>query len=163
MIRSNYDKTAVGVFTRIWGKQRSKSKERGHPMPEYSKVWMINWCYEQGFDVIFRLWVASGYDKNMKPSIDRLDDSIPYTKNNIQMVVWYINNHKPLSYVKTSVVKVKTILCYDLEDKVIGSYVTLQEAADDNSCSINSVVTSLKGHTLKKFAFKFRRVVKKGV
>jgi len=94
-INSNaYFKTKKGVYTRIYGDQKSTSKRRGHKLPNYTKKQLIIWMGLRGFDKLFKTWVKSGYNKDLKPSCDRLNDALPYTLDNLRLVTWEENNNK---------------------------------------------------------------------
>jgi len=87
-----YRRTKLGVYTAIFGQQRKKSKQRGHKPPEYTKVELVDWMKIHGFDGLYDTWVKSGYQTGLKPSIDRLDDSIGYKFGNISLVTWGEND-----------------------------------------------------------------------
>lgn len=50
--------------------------------------------YSKVYSELFDNWVKSGYDRNLAPSIDRLDDYKGYTSENIRMVTWKENLDK---------------------------------------------------------------------
>ena len=88
-------RTKEGLLRRMYNKQVHSSKQRGHKPPEYDRIWLTKWAIEQpNFQVIFDRWVKSGYDKDYTPSIDRKDNYIGYTKDNIQLMTWKENNDK---------------------------------------------------------------------
>lgn len=49
---------------------------------------------QPNFDELFNNWVRSGYDKMLKPSPDRLDNSKPYTLDNLELVTWAENDRR---------------------------------------------------------------------
>ena len=90
-----YRKTKEGVISQIYGAQNQRSKKRGHLMPSYSKEWLSEWILSNDeFHILYEKWVLSGYDKWLKPSVDRIDDSIGYTTANIQLMTWFSNKAK---------------------------------------------------------------------
>ncbi len=95
IIRSAYVKTKGGLTSRIYGKQRECSRKRGHQDPDYTLKELRTWMYAQpNFEELFDNWVQSGYNKFKRPSVDRLDDNIGYSFNNIQLVTWLENDRK---------------------------------------------------------------------
>lgn len=79
-------------FRKMLGTQRNRSKQRGHPPPAYSLDELIDWLKEQ--DHLTEMWNAyqdSGHNRMLAPSIDRLDDTLPYTLDNIRLVTWQEN------------------------------------------------------------------------
>lgn len=91
----NYDRTIKGVINKIWQKQLFNSNKRKHPKPNYTKKELEEWILNQSnFEKLYNDWVNSGYDKWLKPSVDRLDDTIGYNFNNIQLITWKENDLK---------------------------------------------------------------------
>lgn len=91
----NYARTKVGLITKIYSKQRQSSKLRKHPMPTYSKPWLVDYLLNNlEFNKLYDNWVASNYLSDLVPSIDRIDCSIPYVSDNIQILTWVENNLK---------------------------------------------------------------------
>ena len=85
----NYYRLKRGVANKIHQAQRCNSKTRGHPPPAYSLEELRNWLFKNPkFNSIYKSWVDSGYMKNKAPSCDRIDNSKPYTFDNIQLVTW---------------------------------------------------------------------------
>ena len=64
-------------------------------MPEYSKEEFRKWLYSQPlFFELYNNWVNNEYDKNLTPSVDRINSSISYKMSNIQLMTWHENNIK---------------------------------------------------------------------
>jgi len=90
-----YKRSKEGVLAHIYSHQRLSSRTRGHDMPTYDLRWMRLWAMStQEFNTLFIEWEQSGYLKKMIPSIDRIDDSIGYTHDNIQIMSWGDNEAK---------------------------------------------------------------------
>jgi hypothetical protein len=88
-------KTKDGIITRIYSDQKAKSKKRNHPVPAYTKQELKEWCFKQDmFHELYDNWVASGYDKMMKPSCDRTDDYLGYSLDRLQLMTWRDNKSK---------------------------------------------------------------------
>lgn len=85
---NNYDRTEKGVIRVIYKTQKSNSKKRGHEKPSYTKKDLSYWLYSNGFKKIYDDWVKSGYEKNKKPSVDRIDDFKGYSLSNIKICTW---------------------------------------------------------------------------
>ncbi len=85
-----------GVIRTIYASQRDSSRKRGHKMPNYSKKELVDWLYRYtSFTGIYKRWVESGYICSLKPSVDRINDFLPYTLSNIQLGTWLENLCKP--------------------------------------------------------------------
>lgn len=81
-----------GVIVIIYDSQKRSSKLRNMTLPNYSLEDLYTYCISQlHFDSLYKEWVKSNYQKNLKPSIDRLDDNKPYTLDNIRLVSFQEN------------------------------------------------------------------------
>ena len=87
-----WNRSPKGIVTRLWHKHNSRSKQRGHTEPEYTREWLADYVLNhKDFDSLYLKYVESGYDKYLIPSVDRLDDNIGYTKDNIRLVSFMEN------------------------------------------------------------------------
>ena len=90
-----YNRTKKGVIAKAYSHQKENSKKRGMRPPRYSVTTLFIWaCKQSLFDTLFKKWVESGYISDLKPSIDRRDDTKGYTLDNIQLMTWAENRKK---------------------------------------------------------------------
>ena len=88
-------KTKRGLASGIYTTQIQSSKKRNMQIPTYSREWLIRWLFSKElFHKLYDEWVLSGYSKDSKPSVDRKDDYISYTTENIELTTWGDNNAK---------------------------------------------------------------------
>lgn len=90
--RKKYMQSPNGLLRRMYARQVSSSKERGHEPPDYSFDELEKWAYENGFYRAFALWEKNNFIKDLTPSIDRLFDNRPYTINNLYRVCSWQDN-----------------------------------------------------------------------
>ena len=91
----DYKRTKNGLIATIYDNQKSNSKQRGNKPPNYKMVELKDWFYLQpNQELLYINWVESGYEKKLRPSVDRLDDSKEYSLSNIQLMTWEQNNKK---------------------------------------------------------------------
>jgi len=145
-----YNRSIPGLIARIYAMQRFNSKRRGHKMPTYTKGWFANWILEnQNFFKLYTRWVASGYLKDCIPSVDRIDDSIGYTKNNIQLITWDENNKKGSIVAMTLKINTgkpkKAVLQYSLNDCIVGEFISLSEAARQTNSHLSNIFKCCNG------------------
>ena len=88
-------RTKKGLVKRIYHGQKKNSIHRGHPMPTYTIDELRLWfkCNPVS-DQLFLEWRASGYEKMLAPSVDRIDDYKGYSLDNIQLLTWQDNLDK---------------------------------------------------------------------
>lgn len=120
-------RTLNGLLTNIYSNQLQSSKRRGHPQPEYNKSELKKWIIEQSnFKKLYIDWEKSNWKKGLIPSIDRLDDNLGYSFDNIQLVPWYYNDIRGRKlkelYPEINYYKINT------EGVLIVKYRTLKEA-----------------------------------
>jgi len=92
-----YWRTPLGRLSQIYTAQVQVSKARKHPQPAYSKNELEDWAYLNGYSQLHAAWVLSNYQKDLCPSVDRLDPTIGYSLTNIRIVTWKDNNDKAYS------------------------------------------------------------------
>tara|TARA_R110000822_G_scaffold158970_4_gene298486 strand:+ start:1815 stop:2318 length:504 start_codon:yes stop_codon:yes gene_type:complete len=142
------NKTRLGLCKKLYYAQRGSSKDRGHEMPDYEREWLVDWIQSQPhFDALFNAWVESDYDTKLRPSVDRVDESKPYTKNNIQLVTWRYNNIRR----KTSVIRntkgrfTKHVIQLDLEGWVVDTHESTAVAARRSGTSQSNISNVCNG------------------
>lgn len=89
-----YWRTPTGRMSQIYAVQVVNSKQRKHHVPEYTRDELTNWAYQNGLHLLVYAWVASGYEKDLTPSVDRKDPYLGYSLSNIRLVTWKENNEK---------------------------------------------------------------------
>lgn len=90
-----YYHSKEGKLSHIYQGHRQRSQEKGWEMPPYTREELVHWAMTQTvYHKLFDGWEASGFIKNLSPSIDRLDDYKPYSLENIRLVTWQENNTK---------------------------------------------------------------------
>jgi hypothetical protein len=84
-----------GLVKQIYHQQKRKSKLRSYLAPAYTEQDLYNWCVTRpNFNTMYEGWVSSNFATKCKPSVDRLNDFMSYTINNIQLITWDENNKK---------------------------------------------------------------------
>lgn len=128
-----YIKTPHGLITSLYKSLKSSSKSRKHPMPLFSKDEFIDWLYKNDYSTIYTNWVLSKYDRNKRPSVDRLEDNKNYFFKNMRLVTWEENDKKYKDSVKIPVIVL------DLEDNSLKRYESVRFTSRElgiNNCTI---------------------------
>ncbi len=93
--KQNDARTRNGMIVLMACSQRAKSKKRGHTPPSYTTKELRKWVHSQpNFEELYLAWKKSNYDTNLKPSCNRLDDYLPYSLDNLELITWKENNEK---------------------------------------------------------------------
>lgn len=151
-------KTKQGVIEQIFTAQKNSCKKRGHKMPTYDIKWLKQWVLsDPKFHNLFDVWVLSGYDKWVKPSIDRLDDKLSYTESNIQIITWKENRSKQNLKSKNGedVRNCRAVNQLTLGGALIKRWYSISEACRNTECQVRSVVRVCKGQRKSTGGFKW--------
>jgi len=128
-----YDTTEKGVVRVIYKTQKRNSKIRGHGCVPYSKLELSEWLYSNGFKRLYDDWIKSGKSKDLKPSVDRLDDLKGYSLDNIRLVTWLDNrNHQYRDITTgsgTSGARCKALYKFDEQYRVVDKYISYSQAS----------------------------------
>lgn len=162
-MKNIYEKLYNRVITQkiigIYNSQVKNSKKRGHEPPEYSKEEFLNWCFTNlTFHNIFKDWVKNNFEKDLAPSIDRIDDYKGYSFDNIRVCRFrenYLRSHMDIRNginTKTS----KTVLKFDSNGKFLCSYYSSQEASRKNKISQGSISACCNNNRKSAGGFKWK-------
>lgn len=88
----DYSRTPKGRMAYIYATQGTSSKARNHPKPTYTAAELYAWAQANGLGGLMVTWEASGYSKDLCPSVDRIDTTKGYAFDNIRLVTWKENN-----------------------------------------------------------------------
>lgn len=147
-----------GLFDLIYSGQLSSSKQRGHVPPGYSKEQLIAWIESQSnFSDLYTSWVNSRYNRWIKPSVDRLDESLPYSLSNIRLITWGENAEAfRQKKVKEGVGDCRAVNQY-LDGVLINTFHSLHEAERKTGAAAGNILKCCKGEyeTSKGFVWRY--------
>lgn len=93
--RKEYYRCKDGMLLSIYDRQKRSSNGRSHDQPTYTLNELKKWFWVQdSANEMYDNWENSGYDHDLKPSVDRKDNHIGYTLDNIQIMTWKENKLK---------------------------------------------------------------------
>lgn len=138
--QKDYRKTWDGWLSLTYSHMRMASKIRNHNLPSFTKeelwVWVQSNCKQQ-FEKAHQAWVASGCQKGLKPSIDRLNNGNGYTLDNIQLLIWKENALKQSASIR------KPIIRYTPDGEYIDSFSHAEEASKITGVPVSTIRGSL--------------------
>ena len=90
-----------GMSRQMIASQRRNSIRRDHPKPAYTLGEFREWLLDNSFSILYDKFIESNYDTWLIPSVDRINDDLPYTFDNIQLITWRENWEKGMKSNKT--------------------------------------------------------------
>ena len=153
-------RTKKGVVRTIYASQKLNSSRRGHGKPSYTKQELSDWLYSQpSFHAIYDLWKNNGYPKDLKPSVDRLNDEIGYSLSNIQLMTWGENNRK---YAKQKVLGIakksdnKPVIQLEKDGTFVAEYHSAHEAHRQTGIDFSKICAVCRGDRITTGGYKWR-------
>jgi len=140
-------RTKHGKIRSIYNCQKSSSKSRNHPAPDYSLKELSEWAAAQKlFHDLFYNWLKSGYDKLKAPSIDRIEISKPYTLDNLRIVTWEENKRNGELDIKNGKVpsRTKSVIGINIETGERRKYFSINEAVRNTGASRSNIIACCK-------------------
>lgn len=86
---AQYRKTPKGVLTNMYNHMKTRHATK-FTLLEFHQLFLA----DRRFLRLFKEWEKSGYQKQFKPSLDRIDYKNGYEVGNIQMLSWAENHYK---------------------------------------------------------------------
>lgn len=101
-IKDNY-RTIPKLIKTMYNSQVYCSKQRGMNM-EMTREEFFAWVmYQPNFNTLFQEWEKSKWSKNLRPSVDRIDDYDTYNVFNIRLTTWEDNHRKAADFRKLGI------------------------------------------------------------
>ena len=148
-----------GKALTLFRSQIRRTKINGLPDVSYSKTDFIDWLFSNDkYIVIYDKWVKSGYDKMKAPSIDRIDDYMGYSFDNIIVTTWEENK---LKYHKDSMNGVNTkqsrsVVKMDLIGRILDLYHSMKNASRETGVEQSNIWKACNGKIKTSGGFKWR-------
>lgn len=146
--REIYRKTFNGLSSIIYNQQKRTSKNRNHPLPDYTLIEFKEWFKSQpDFEELFKNWKDSGYKKDLRPSADRKDDYKPYTLDNLRLTTWKNNNKRSHEDMKNGInnKQSKAVIQCDLNGNKIDEYYSMSNAERITSVNTGKISMCCNG------------------
>lgn len=159
---SLYRKTRSWIISKIYSHQKDNSIKRGHIQPEYTKEQLSDWMFSRpNFEELYNNRIKSWYKKDLKPSVDRLNNYKWYSLDNIQLITFNenrLNVDNDRKNGKFITIQNKTVIRININTLEEKEYYSLSEASrDTNIISQNiSKVCKWKRNHAWWFKWKFK-------
>lgn len=154
-----YIHSVDGVITQIYSAQIKTSKKRNHNPPSYSKDILKLWITTNDkFLLLYNTWVSSNYNKDLKPSIDRIDDYKGYSIDNIQLMTWGENRIKGFKD-RVNGINNKTnkkVAQFDNDDNLLNVFYSISDASRKTGIDKSSINKAANGKRQTAGGFKWK-------
>ena len=154
--RENNKFTFKRISSRMYEGQIWSSRKRGHNPPTFTLEELRSWLNIQpNLRALMEEYKASGGKKDLKPSVDRLDDSRGYSLDNIQLGTWKDN------YDNAAIEKRKAIIQLSLEGHFIKEWNSAMEIERELGINHSSISLVCKGTRATAGGFKWEHLKNK--
>lgn len=151
-----YNKSSPHLLCKkIYLTQVTNSVNRGHVLPAYTLPELEAWMIAQAnFGTLYQAWVSAGYPKDLAPSIDRINDSLPYQLDNLQLMSWADNRAKGAKSKQecTLLVTHRPVIAYRKDGTVYKEYQSMAQAMREfggKACSSFGISSVCNGVPIK--------------
>ncbi len=155
--KKQFGRTFKGLTGRMFNSQKYRAKKYGGMKYTLDELrnYLIN---HKNFNILFQQWSNNNYDKDYTPSIDRINDELTYSLDNIQLMTWKENNQKGSDdRKKGNNIKVsKTVLQYDKDMNFIKEYKSLALAVRELGLNNGNVAACCRGLLKTSGGFKWK-------
>jgi len=145
--------------------QIQRSISRGHSFPSYTRTEFKLWALSDvEYNKIYSAWVASGCEKDLAPSIDRLDETKGYSFDNVQWVTSDQNVSNYTHKISTGEARPhnsKYVAQYSKSGDHIASYVSVQEAGRRTLGWFQNISKVCRGSQLSSGGYKWKYISEK--
>ena len=151
--KSSGKNTKEGKAYLMYSTQVQRTKEHNLPSIGYSREEFIEWCLNnKEFNKLYDEWEELKFIKNKAPSIDRLNDYLGYSFNNIRVVTWEVNNFKGkkdrINGINNKVSK--RVQQLTLDNIVVAEFVSTMEAQRQTGIDNAKISKVARGLPIKK-------------
>lgn len=156
----NYQKTEKGLISKIYSGQKTRTAKKGFDEIKYTKEELSNYITgNEKYKSLYDNWVKSGFDKQLTPSIDRINPKKGYSLDNINLTTWGENAAK--GHAERRLTQGKPILQIDSNGNVVKIHKSLSDAADEVGISFKNISAAANGKyrakTAKGFTWRYAK------
>jgi len=154
----SYGRTFNGLTARIYHNQKHRSKIKGFNNPEYSLSELREYLStDDVFNRLYSEWKESDYKKELTPSLDRKDDYLGYSFDNIVVKTWKSNDtrgHKDRKEGINNKVN-KAVIQSSKDGSFIAEFHSVREAARQVGGNVGNIASCCRGILKSSLGFKW--------
>jgi hypothetical protein len=150
---NGYRKTTHGLLMNAYHAQKKRVKERGLPPVGYTfSEFEQRYSGDKKFLRVYDEWVKSNYQKDKKPSFDRINRKKTYTLDNITCMTWAENRYK--QRMEAKICKIKRV-CAVKDNEIVSVYFSVSDAARKLGGSQSLISRSLSHKNLSYLGYQW--------
>lgn len=157
-----YRKSYDGMRMSMYSQMIKNSKDRGMDNPNFSRDELHIWLDNNGYAAMYLYYSKNGFKSSDRPSIDRIDDYLPYTFENMQLTTWKENNTKAYKdrVDGRNTKQSRAILVFDLSGNFVREGYSINSVARDIGCKASHICDVAQGRRkqVHGFIFKYKEV-----
>lgn len=143
---ARWRKTKRGLVTNLYSKLKSRN------YVEFDLEYFHQFANCKKFNRLYSEWVKSNYNKQLKPSVDRISNASGYLKNNIQWLTWAENRFKQNMERRNRSPKVEQLL----NGVVVNTYKSQRDAVIKTGISQGNLCSALTGKRVYAAGYQWR-------
>ena len=150
--------TLNGLIRKIYRNQKHNAIRRGMSPPTYPFEWFNQYLLSSGkFLTYFREWTDAGCPRHLTPSVDRIDNNISYTTDNIQIMTWGENKNKEHQAVINgdNTKNCKGVVGVKISDGKVYKFHSMRNAEAETGVDFRNVSACCRGLRKSGMGFKF--------
>ena len=146
---AKYRTTFDGWMKIVYSTQKSSSKKRKQPCPNYTFNEFKVWVMKQ--DDLHRLWTDwenDGFGRWTRPSVDREKSTMPYTLDTIKLMTWKENcenAHKERKEGKLITSQNRKVKATNIKTGIVKIYYSQKEAYRDTGVANTTISACCRG------------------
>jgi len=157
-----YYHTKKGIIATIYGNQIKSSAKRSHNNPAYTRLDLTEWAEADWlFDLLYTNWINCGKPRSLKPSVDRINDTVGYLFTNIQFVTTGENIQKAATQRQLGISETNfqnvSVQQFDLHGNLINTFQSLSEAARQVNGAAGNISKACKDHKRIVKGFRWKK------
>lgn len=143
------NRSPAGKLVEMYNSQCTRSKKRGHPLPDYTLEQWCAWAQRNGYSDLFYVWKLNGFIKRLAPSGDRLYNDRPYSLSNLRLVTWEQNHLQECKDIKNGdllTAGMTAVEQWTKDGELIASYHSLTAATTATGINQGNILKVCQGN-----------------
>ena len=133
----------------LYNRVKVSHNTRDLPEINYDKEDLVKWLYSNNYRNMFRKWKRSGFETLSAPSLDRLDTTLGYDLNNLELVTWQVNQLRAYSDRMKGVGRMadgnEKVVQLTITGEFVKEYVSISDASRETKINRGNISSAVSG------------------